>query len=1228
MSITAAELMVRVGADTAPAKRDIQSFRSELDQTAADLGRQGAYLSATVSAPILAIGYDALSTAANFQQAMANVGAISGATGHDLELLTDAARNLGATTSFSASQAAEGMTFLAMAGFDVNETIAAMPGLLAAAAASQTDLGTTADIVSNILSGFSIEAARTEEVADILTATFTRANTDLTQLGYAMSYVAPQAAVMGVSIEETAAAIGLLSDAGVQGTRAGTGLNAVLLRLAAPTTSAADAMEKLGVNVFDAEGRLKSLPAVMREFERGLDGMTDQQRANALSDIFDSRALSAFNILLAAGSNNLQEFAGSMDSISAAEIAEKQLDTLEGQIALLNSALEGLKITIGGAVLPAFQELVSRVAPQISRVAEWFESLDGGAQMAIFAFLGVAAAAGPVMLALAGVAAGLSFLLTPMGAVVAASSLIAAAFAADLGGVQSVVSSTVEHLTTLWRGWTQIWEWGWHLPDGPLFDALPEWMRGFADVTGEAIATAASFTRYLSAMFQGDESAAQWLSHIPEDYREIAAAAGDAVASVREFARWWRLDDMSGEAWTARAAVLKNMFITELAGLEEMQGNIIRLAHETFGFFSLRAILVGEMVKGALEPVVATVETISGWMESAASGDLKPMQTALDDAVESVNNFDMAQFVATLSTAGQETRTAILDSFNEIDLPGLRDDILGKLGLDNFKLFAGDEEAGLGDLPREIGMLAIGIGALAETASEANSQLPGMNSDMSFAAIAFGAIGDAVGRLATLDWSSFQLLSSDNPLTRFFDRARATADTISEHLSGLASVAPAERFRRVVGALVATVDLVGETRFDVVSTATRYLSRMTAGILNFGTDLVNGLDADKVADSLGSVVTGLSDQFVLLLGDAELFDMGAAVGRLSSAFVNKLGEVLGSEGFGEDIGGAVGGAVVAFGEGAYALVSGIVAGVADTDWEQFNAALGTFTSGFIDGVARALEEAEYGALGTAIVDGISSWLANQWQGGLGAPVTEFEQSVGSPTWGDVGGWFQDRGQDAKRILGLPIQADEAIEGEWKPNLSPDFQLPDVPSPLHNYSPEEWHPPILVPRETYEPEAYYPDVPEPASGWSWPDIPVLPASWWTTPAWVGLVLAGALRAEDSAADVERRTGQFEMDAERLYRAMAQTNSRIDEFQRSQHRTPSSWGNGGFNDPGVSPDTGLPDDIEHEVPGFSSAMAASAGRTTVAFTGPVTIANGMDIEQVAGEVARILDRRRRR
>src|SRR5690606_25493246 len=195
----------------------------------------------------------------DFQAGMNQVRAVSGATGDELAALETQAKELGRTTQFSASEAADGMGYLAMAGFEANEILGSMPSVLQLAAAAQMDLGRAADITSNILTGYGMEVDELGHANDVLVNAMTRANVDLTMLGESFKYVGPVAKSAGVTFEESAAAIGLLGNAGIQGSMAGTALRGAISRLLNPTGEAARTLERLGVNAVTSSGELRPL---------------------------------------------------------------------------------------------------------------------------------------------------------------------------------------------------------------------------------------------------------------------------------------------------------------------------------------------------------------------------------------------------------------------------------------------------------------------------------------------------------------------------------------------------------------------------------------------------------------------------------------------------------------------------------------------------------------------------------------------------------------------------------------------------------------------------------------------------------------------------------------------------------------------------------------------------------------------------------------------------------
>ncbi len=243
---------IRVIVDPSRGERGIRRIRSELQQTENAGVRLGRVLSGIFSAAALGAGItQTIRTLASFEQTLATVRGITGATEAQFVALREEAQRLGATTRFSGTEAGEGLIFLSRAGFTAEESIAVLEPTLRLAQAGALGLGEAADISTNVLAGFGLQVDQATRVVDILALTSNSANTNVSQLGQALSFVAPVAASLGVSIEETSAAIGVLSDAGIQSTRAGTGLRRVLSSLINPTGEAADLIRSFGLNLED-----------------------------------------------------------------------------------------------------------------------------------------------------------------------------------------------------------------------------------------------------------------------------------------------------------------------------------------------------------------------------------------------------------------------------------------------------------------------------------------------------------------------------------------------------------------------------------------------------------------------------------------------------------------------------------------------------------------------------------------------------------------------------------------------------------------------------------------------------------------------------------------------------------------------------------------------------------------------------------------------------------------
>lgn len=325
------------------AKHGVKALNDAIEKTA-EIMTTG--FAVGLTAVVGALGL-ATNTAMNFEAAMNQVQAVSGATAEELRSLRDQAKEMGKATKFSATEAAEGQAFLAQAGFKTHEIISALPDVLALAAAGNMELGRTADIASNIMGQFGIEAKDTARVTNLLAATASSSNTNIEQLGDAMKYLGPSAKSLGMSIEETAAIIGVLGDAGIQGSLAGEALGSSLVRLADPTKTMSDALEAMNVQAFDSQGSFVGMRSLLDQLAKGTSQMTQEQRAANLYAAFGAEAFQEINILLDRGAEKYGEFTKSITGTNKATVmAQIQQQGLKGAMVELESAVEGLMIDL------------------------------------------------------------------------------------------------------------------------------------------------------------------------------------------------------------------------------------------------------------------------------------------------------------------------------------------------------------------------------------------------------------------------------------------------------------------------------------------------------------------------------------------------------------------------------------------------------------------------------------------------------------------------------------------------------------------------------------------------------------------------------------------------------------------------------------------------------------------------------------------------------------------
>jgi len=453
MSITAASLMVRVGADTSGAEAGLQSFDTRLKNVAKTTGAAGLAISAGVTAPVMGIATMALRSAGDFEQSMAMMQVASSATASEMAALQEQAIQLGADTVFSAGEAAQGMLELAKAGLSAEQIGGAIAGVMDLAAAGGLGLAQAAEIAANAMNAFGLEAADMGMLADLMAAAANASSIEVTDL--AMSYQMASAvfAASGQSIQDLTTALAILGNYGLKGSDAGTSLKQMMLSLTAPTQKAKDAMAELGISVYDAQGAILPFESILASLGSATEGLTDKQRNAALAVIFGSDAVRAANILIDAGTEGWNAMSAAVQKQGAAsEMAGARMSGLKGAFEQLSGAIDSLLI---GEGIP-FLDMISGWIRGLADLVSSFANVNPAIQAAVLSFLGIVAVAGPVLMGIAGIAAGIAALANPIGATIAIVATLGAAFAADFMGIRTAVTETIEFLRP---GFEQLMSW-------------------------------------------------------------------------------------------------------------------------------------------------------------------------------------------------------------------------------------------------------------------------------------------------------------------------------------------------------------------------------------------------------------------------------------------------------------------------------------------------------------------------------------------------------------------------------------------------------------------------------------------------------------------------------------------------------------------------------------------------------------------------------------------------
>lgn len=381
------------------ASKQVKNFQNNTNSTMSAVGKittsAGKAMTKAITVPIIGVGIAAAKVGGDFESQMSRVKAISGATGSAFDELRQQAIDLGAKTAFSAKESAAGMENLASAGFDANEIMEAMPGLLDLAAVSGGDVALASENAATALRGFNLDASQSGHVANVFAKAAADTNAEVGDMGEAMKYVAPVANTMGLSLEEVAAAIGIMSDAGVKGSQAGTTLRGALSRLAKPTKPMIEKMQELGVSFYDASGKMIPLKDQISVLKKSFTGLTDEQKNNALVTLYGQESLSGMVALVDKGPDALGKLTSSLENSDGAadKMARTMQDNMNSSLEQMMGALESAAIVIQKVMAPA----VRKIADAVSGMVNMFVSAPEPVQKMIIVIGLIVAAIGPLL---------------------------------------------------------------------------------------------------------------------------------------------------------------------------------------------------------------------------------------------------------------------------------------------------------------------------------------------------------------------------------------------------------------------------------------------------------------------------------------------------------------------------------------------------------------------------------------------------------------------------------------------------------------------------------------------------------------------------------------------------------------------------------------------------------------------------------------------------------------
>ena len=614
------------------------------------------------TAAVVGLGTTAVKTAADFDSGMSKVASISGATGEELDALRAKAREMGAKTKFSASEAASAMEYMAMAGWKTEEMLGGIEGVMNLAAASGEDLATTSDIVTDALTAFGLSASDSGHFADILAAASSNANTNVSMMGETFKYAAPIAGALGFSVEDTAEAIGLMANAGIKASQAGTSLRTIMTNLSGDVKICGEKLGEVTIQTTNADGSMRELSDILADCRLAFSGLTESESAAAAEALVGKNAMSAFLALMNAGEADIAKLSDAIancDGVSQG-MSDTMQDNLGGQLTILKSQLEEMAISFGELLLPAIRTVVG----WIQSVIDWLNGIDEGTRKIIVTIALVAATIGPVLIVVGKVISAVGTIMTVIPKLAGVLGTVKGAFAA-LNAVMlanpivliiAAIAALVAAFIYLWNtneDFRQFWIGLWESIKNVVTRAV-EAVKIFLSNAWNAIkSTAESVWNGISGFFTGiwiaicDAASTIW-NAVRDAISGVMTAIWDTITSV-----WNAIYDFLSPLLEALRYLFETIWqaiqILIVRALDAVRTKVENIWNAIVAFLTpllegIRDFIqtvwsaITTVIQSALEAIKNIVTTIWEAIKNTISSVLSAIQSAVSSAWNSIRS--------------------------------------------------------------------------------------------------------------------------------------------------------------------------------------------------------------------------------------------------------------------------------------------------------------------------------------------------------------------------------------------------------------------------------------------------------------------------------------------------------------------------------------------------------------------------------------------------------------